>query len=145
MTQHSVQGSSAPINIPMLARQRFAGFKDDEDEQHTGIIPPHLLAAQVSLEMTERSSLFCLPPHSAWSRCCCSQALLHPICWLRSSDTAQISLGWGRPGCVPLSLHLLIDPERNRYHPIPGCCHAGHLVCQLPHTLASWSYMHLCL
>eukprot|EP00891_Asterochloris_glomerata_P006947 jgi/Astpho2/6947/fgenesh1_pg.00107_%23_23_t len=39
-------GSSAPINIPMLARQRFAGFKDDEDEQHTGIIPPHLLAAQ---------------------------------------------------------------------------------------------------
>ena len=45
---HIVQGSSAPINIPMLARQRFAGFKEDEDEQHTGIIPPHLLAAQVS-------------------------------------------------------------------------------------------------
>ena len=55
MAQQSVQGSSAPINIPLLARQRFAGFKDDEDEQHTGIIPPHLLAAQVSLELAEAS------------------------------------------------------------------------------------------
>ena len=67
---HSVtqQGSSGSTDIFGLAWQRNAGVKDGKDKQHTGIIAFNLLAAQVSPEMTERSSLFCLPPLSASSR-----------------------------------------------------------------------------
>ena len=45
---------------------------------------------------------------------------------------------------MPLSLHLLMKgPER--YHMNPTAAIVGHLVCQLPHRLASCCYMHFCV
>lgn len=72
----------------------------------------------------------------------CSQALSHPICWQCWSEVAHS--GVEMQGCVPLSLHLLMKgPER--YHMNPTAAIVGHLVCQLPHRLASCCYMHFCV
>ena len=130
------QGSSELINIFALAWQRFAGVKDGKEKQHTGIIPPNLLAAQVSPELTARSSFFCLPPLSALSRPAAATNVVPPhLLAVLVTDCPPYS-DVEKPGWP--SLHLTISAfSKERFPFTLTAAIAGHLLCQHPHRLAS--------